>query len=59
MLEIGFDWLTLTTAWFTVAALLVMALRPLLHKLSAAVAYLSWLLLPLMLPLILLVHQLH
>ena len=56
--ESGFDWLVRATAWFTAASLLVMMLRPLLHKLSATVAYVSWLLLPLMLPLMLLVQQL-
>ena len=56
--EGGSDWLVRATAWFTAASLLVMLLRPLLHKLSATVGYVSWLLLPLMLPLMLLVHQL-
>ena len=56
--EVGIDWLVRATAWFTAASLMVMLLRPLLHKLSASSAYLSWLLLPLMLPLMLLVFQL-
>ena len=54
--DMGFDWLVRTTTWLTAAA--VMLLRPLLQKLSAAVAYVAWLLLPFMLPLFLLVHQL-
>lgn len=56
--ETGVNWLWRASAWFSVAALLVLALRPLLHKLSATLAYTSWLLLPLMLSVMLLTSQL-
>ena len=56
--DLGFDGLLRATAWFTATTLLVMFLRPLLRKLNATVAYVSWLLLPFMLPLSALLHQL-
>ena len=55
--ELGFDVLLRATVWFSATALLVMLLRPLLRKLNATVAYVSWLLVPLMLPLSVLLHQ--
>ena len=58
LFDLGFDWLVRATVWFTATSLLVMLLRPLLRKLNAALAYVSWLLLPLMVPLSLLLHQL-
>lgn len=56
--DLSFELLVRTTAWFTATALLVMLLRPLLRKLNVTVAYVSWLLLPLALPLSVLLHQL-
>ncbi len=55
--ELGIDWLVRSTACFTATALLVMLLRPLLRKLNATVAYVSWLLVPLMMPLTVLLHH--
>lgn len=55
---IGGKWLLAGSVGFTLAALFVIALRPLLRKLSVTMAYRSWLLLPLTLLLMVLVPKL-
>lgn len=55
---IGGQWLLAGSAGFTLAALMVIALRPLLRKLNVTMAYRSWLLLPLTLLLVLLMPKL-
>lgn len=49
---IGGQWLLAGSAGFTLAVLMVIALRPLLRKLNVAMAYRNWLLLPMTLLLV-------